>query len=407
MTSNAELRQSLGRARAQTDSLFDLVDPAALYERPIPERHRIVFYLGHLETFDWNLLGSALDLHAFHAGFDQLFSFGIDPDSGDLPTDRPADWPAADEVRDYNARIRNTLDAALARAPGNVPEELLHIAIEHRLMHAETFAYILHHLPFEQKTPPALSLPIAPSGPPPQVRMVEIPAGPATLGREHGQGFGWDNEFERHQVDVPSFAIAEHKITNGDYLEFVQAGASAPHFWTCRAIRGDAEWCYRGMFEDIPLPLDWPVYVSHEQAQAYARWKGQALPTEAQFHRAAYPVGRTSRSARVLPDPLARANVDFRSWDPEPVTASPLNRFGVSQLVGNGWEWTATRFEPFAGFQPSPFYPGYSANFFDGRHYVLKGGSPRTARCLLRPSFRNWFRPAYPYVYATFRLLEN
>jgi formylglycine-generating enzyme required for sulfatase activity len=99
--------------------------------------------------------------------------------------------------------------------------------------------------------------------------------------------------------------------------------------------------------------------------------------------------------------------VDFRSWDPEPVTASPLNRFGVSQLVGNGWEWTATRFEPFAGFQPSPFYPGYSANFFDGRHYVLKGGSPRTARCLLRPSFRNWFRPAYPYVYATFRLLEN
>jgi formylglycine-generating enzyme required for sulfatase activity len=99
--------------------------------------------------------------------------------------------------------------------------------------------------------------------------------------------------------------------------------------------------------------------------------------------------------------------VDFRSWDPEPVTASPPNRFGVSQLVGNGWEWTATRFEPFAGFRPFSFYPGYSANFFDGQHYVLKGGSPRTARCLLRPSFRNWFRPAYPYIYATFRLVEN
>jgi formylglycine-generating enzyme required for sulfatase activity len=76
-------------------------------------------------------------------------------------------------------------------------------------------------------------------------------------------------------------------------------------------------------------------------------------------------------------------------------------------MAGNGWEWTLTRFAPFAGFQPFSFYPGYSANFFDGQHYVLKGGSPRTARCLMRESFRNWFRPAYPYIYATFRLVEN
>jgi len=387
MAPTTELSQSLSRARAQTDSLFDLVDPAALYERPIPERHRIIFYLGHLEAFDWNLLGRALDMPAFHAGFDRLFSFGIDPESGDLPTDRPADWPAADEVRDYNMHVRGALDADLA----NAPEELMHVAIEHRLMHAETFAYMLHHLPFEQKAPPAFSA--APSGPAPPTRMVEIPGGQATLGRKRGEGFGWDNEFDEHHVDVAAFAIAEHKVTNGEYLELVQAGAAAPHFWICR----EGEWCYHGMFEDIPLPLDWPVYVSHEQAQAYARWKGQALPTEAQYHRAAYDG----------PNDFAHANVDFRSWDPEPVTASPPNRFGVSQMVGNGWEWTDTRFEPFAGFQPFSYYPGYSANFFDGQHYVLKGGSPRTARCLLRPSFRNWFRPAYPYIYATFRVAEN
>jgi formylglycine-generating enzyme required for sulfatase activity len=396
MPPNAELRQALSQARAQTDSLFDLVDPAALYERPIPERHRIIFYLGHLEAFDWNLLGPALDMPAFHPGFDRLFSFGIDPDSTALPTDQPADWPAAHEVRDYNARVRGQLDATLARAPGNVPEELLHVALEHRLMHAETFAYILHHLPFEQKAPPTYSN--APTGPAPQTRMVEIPAGPATLGRQRGDGFGWDNEFEQHQVQVPACAIAEHKVTNGEYLEFVQAGAAAPHFWTCRAVRGDAEWCYRGMFQDIPLPLDWPVYVTLEQAQAYAKWKGKSLPSEAQFHRAAYDNGESG---------FARENVDFRRWDPEPVTASPPNALGVSQLVGNGWEWTATPFAPFAGFQAAPFYPGYSANFFDGRHYVLKGGSPRTAARLLRRSFRNWFRPGYPYIYATFRLVEN
>src|SRR5579863_9008333 len=111
MAYNAELRQALTQARTQTDSLFEVVDPAALYERPIPERHRVLFYLGHLEAFDWNLLGRALELPPFHASFDQLFSFGIDPDSSDLPTDQPADWPAVSEVRNYNARVRETLDA--------------------------------------------------------------------------------------------------------------------------------------------------------------------------------------------------------------------------------------------------------------------------------------------------------
>jgi len=194
-------------------------------------------------------------------------------------------------------------------------------------------------------------------------------------------------------VEQPAFAIGQHKVTNGEYREFLKAGATAPHFWVCH----EGEWYYRGMFEDMPLPLDWPVYVSFEQARAYARWKGKALPTEPQFHRAAYDSASD----------FAGENVDFRSWDPEPVTASKPNAFGVSQMVGNGWEWTATRFAPFDGFRPFPFYPGYSANFFDGQHYVLKGGSPRTARCLLRQSFRNWFRPGYPYIYATFRLVEN
>jgi len=81
--------------------------------------------------------------------------------------------------------------------------------------------------------------------------------------------------------------------------------------------------------------------------------------------------------------------------------------FGIAQLVGNGWEWTSTPFEPFPGFQPFPFYPGYSARFFDGQHYVLKGASPRTPAALLRRSFRNWFRPNYPYVYAGFRCVEK
>ena len=79
----------------------------------------------------------------------------------------------------------------------------------------------------------------------------------------------------------------------------------------------------------------------------------------------------------------------------------------VDDLVGNGWEWTRTEFAPFPGFEPFPFYSGYSADFFDGRHFVMKGASPRTAESLLRPSFRNWFQPFYPNIYATFRCVEN
>src|SRR5262252_319632 len=111
-----ELLSHLRNARMLTDDLFRLVQPDALYDRPIAERHRIVFYLGHLEAFDWNLLGgNVYGLDSFHPGFDRLFAFGIDPVDGGLPTDQASDWPRQGEVREYNARARERLDAQLER----------------------------------------------------------------------------------------------------------------------------------------------------------------------------------------------------------------------------------------------------------------------------------------------------
>jgi formylglycine-generating enzyme required for sulfatase activity len=102
-------------------------------------------------------------------------------------------------------------------------------------------------------------------------------------------------------------------------------------------------------------------------------------------------------------------NFDFAGWDPTPVNSFPGgdSAFGVADLLGNGWEWTSTPFAPFAGFEPFPFYRGYSADFFDGKHFVMKGGSARTAACMLRSSFRNWFQPHYQYVYAGFRCVSR
>ncbi len=432
------LQDRLLAARQQSDQIFEVVRPEFLYERPIAQRHRIVFYIGHLEVFDWNVFKDRLLGHeSLNSEFEQLFSAGIDPVDGGLPGDQTADWPAMEQVRRYVGDARARIDKALAHlrwfdAVGsgddeNSPFTLLNAVIEHRLMHSETLAYMLHQLPYEQKVPRPVGL--ARASDPWESRMVEVPAGFATLGIPRGKGlFGWDNEFEERQTEVPAFAIENEKVSSRRYLEFMNAGGyENPEFWeasdwqwrTANNIqcpvfwtRAGGEWRYRTMFSEIPLPMEWPVYVSHAEARAYACWAGKSLPTEAQWHRAAY--GTREGGENPYPwgthHPLSRrGNFDFRSWDPAPVGSFPENQsaFGVSGLLGNGWEWTSTPFGPLPGFRPFAWYPGYSANFFDERHYVIKGGSARTAASMLRRSFRNWFQPHYQFAYAGFRCVSN
>jgi ergothioneine biosynthesis protein EgtB len=444
---SSKLLERMKEARERTDAIFQLLPPNSFYERPIAERHRLIFYLGHVEAFDWNLLSGPLGLTSRNPEFDKLFAFGIDPVGGGLPTDVPSDWPQIAHSEKYNRTVREQIDTAL-RDPERVHAggealsngELLQVAIEHRLMHAETLAYLLHGLSPEKLIAPASAS--AGNGSAnaeaPAQRMAPIPEGIATLGqpRVEGGAFGWDNEFGEAKEFVPAFAIGAYPVTNGEYLKFVEAGGYTtekfwkgedwtwrsgqklehPHFWrggSSSDARGKgARWGYRSMFGEIDLPLSWPVYVSHAEASAYARWAGKKLPTEAQWHRAAYgtPDGgeRTYPWGEQSPD-ATRGNFHHQRWDAAPVNAHPAGAsvFGVFDLLGNGWEWSSTVFGPLPGFEARAFYPGYSANFFDGQHYVMKGGSARTDVCMLRRSFRNWFQPHYPYVYATFRVVEE
>ena len=403
MTDVLNLRQELTEARSRTDSLFALISSEGMYERPIPERHRLIFYLGHLEAFDWNhVCRWTLDLPPFHATFDQLFEAGIDPAEGSLPTDHPSDWPSVKEVQRYKACAREAVDGVLDKAPVST----IHMAIEHRLMHAETNAYLLHQLDLKFKSVPKDLAQIS-DGNPATAEMVNIPAGTASLGRQPHEGFGWDNEFSLHAVEVPAFSISRYKVTNQQYLEFVREGGEPSPLWK---PQGDV-WVLRTMFQEVPLPLQWPVYVTHRQAQAYAEWKGMRLPTEAEYHRAAY--GTSLGKERAYPWGAASpetgyGNFDFYSWDPTSTTTASVgdSAFGVAQMLGNGWEWTSTLFRPFEGFSPLPTYPGYSARFFDQDHYVVKGAGPHTARRFLRRSFRNWFRQGYPHAHIGFRCVK-
>src|SRR6185312_3687638 len=113
-TTLVALTQRMRAARIETDALFRIVRPEYLYERPIAERHRIAFYIGHLEAFDRNLLGAALGDESTSDELDTLFAFGIDPVDGHLPHDTPADWPALEQILAYRERVRAHIDAALA-----------------------------------------------------------------------------------------------------------------------------------------------------------------------------------------------------------------------------------------------------------------------------------------------------
>lgn len=428
MLDTAPFLAAFDRGRERSRLLFSIPREEAYYTRPIRLRNPIVFYEGHIPAFAINVLFKlALNRPGIDDRLERLFARGIDPESEAAVPNHESLWPTRDQVKSYVAAAEHALRETIAD-PGKPSgpcwehDEALHTVVEHELMHQETLLYMFHCLSPEMKQR------VEQEAPPPSVRVsderIVIPRGVATLGADRNR-FGWDNEFCRVEVDVPRFAIDRSSVTNAAYLEFVDAGGyddsrwwseagwnwrretgiSHPQFW---GRDESGSWTWNGMFETFPLPLDWPVYATLHEAEAYARWRGGRLPTEAEYHRAAYatPEGkdRTFPWGEEPPD-RTRGNFGFRRWDPVPAGSYPAgaSAWGVDDLVGNGWEWTASLFAPFDGFRPMATYGEYSVDFFDGAHYVLKGASPATGERLIRRTFRNWFRPNYPYVYAKFR----
>jgi ergothioneine biosynthesis protein EgtB len=420
------------RNRERSRAIFDLLSPDAYYDQPIALRHPIVFYEGHLPAFSFNtLVKRALGERGIDERLERLFARGIDPSEDSASAHSAFEWPSRETVRAFAAeadeRVLRTLEHASLDRPGDPlldRAQAVFAILEHEAMHQETLLYMWHRLPFELKRVPGGYSPRA-DGRPPSQEWVEVPGGTAILGvdRETVE-FAWDNECPARVETIDPFMLDRHNVTNAAFMEFVEAGGytdarwwtpadfewiqrerlAHPLFWE----RHDGRWQWRGMFASIPLPESWPVYVSHAEASAFARWRGGRLMSEAEFQRAAF--GAPDDAPRAFAwggeAPSAERGVfDFSSWDPEPAGSHPAGRsaWGVDDLVGNGWEWTSTPFAPFPGFQAIPSYPEYSADFFDGDHFVMKGASSATARELLRPTFRNWFRPHYPYVYAAFR----
>ena len=243
-----------------------------------------------------------------------------------------------------------------------------------------------------------------------------------TRSMSSSDGFVYDNERPAHEADVPSFEIDRLPVTNADFLLFVgdggyrrrewwneagwawreAEGIDRPHYWTA-----DGE---SRAFERIaPLDPDKPVmHVSWYEADAYARSLGKRLPTEAEWEKAA-SWDEAAGAQRLHPwgddPPAARlANLDHTGFGPARAGAYPAGAspYGVLGMVGDAWEWTASDFSGYPGFEPFP-YSEYSQIFFGGEYKVLRGGSWATRPSVARASFRNWDYPMRRQIFSGFR----
>jgi len=240
--------------------------------------------------------------------------------------------------------------------------------------------------------------------------MIEIPSGTARLGRVAGEGFGWDNEFDAQVVSVPGFAIASHKVTNGEYLEFIEDGGyenpllwlsegwntvraeewKAPLYWEKR----DGRWWMMTLSGLREVDKAGPVcHVSYYEADAYARWADVRLPTEAEWEVAAQNV------------PVEGNFVESGLYHPAPPNASTTG--SLAQIYGDVWEWTQSSYAPYPNFKPGPGAIGEYNGKFMCNQYVLRGGSCATSLSHIRSTYRNFFPASAQWQFMGIRLARE
>lgn len=338
-----------------------------------------------------------------------------------------------DEARRYIAEVRekalDILEASPLEGSALVDQGFAFgMIIQHEQQHAETML-ATHQL---RRGGPVLTPQPLPGGvlatraglP----REVLVPGGESTMGTSI-EPWALDNERPAHAVVLDPFWIDTTPVTNGDYAEFIEAGGYhdprwwSPAGWEHRAKAGleaplfwqrDANGRLRRRFGAVePVPADEPVqHVCWYEADAYARWAGRRLPTEAEWEKAARFDPATGRSRRYPwgdddPTPV-RANLGGGALRPAPAGSYPegASALGVRQLIGDVWEWTSSDFEPYPGFRAFP-YREYSEVFFGHDYKVLRGGSWAADQAACRGTFRNWDYPIRRQIFAGFRTARS
>ncbi len=420
----------LTAARARSTALTEAVDEADLIVQHSPLMSPLVWDLAHIGSQEelW-LVRDVGGRDPLRPEIDGLYDAFQHSRAGRvrLPLLTPP------QTRAYVAQVRDKALDVLDRSPLRGRRLVdrgfaFGMIVQHEQQHDETML-ATHQLrtgaPVLHAPPPP-----APSGArTPPVREVLVPGGPFTMGTST-EPWALDNERPAHTVDVAAFWLDATPVTNGAYAEFVDAGGyhdprwwsepgwvhrcaaglTAPQYWR---RDGAGAWWRRRFGIDEPVPVTEPVvHVCFHEADAYARWAGRRLPTEAEWEKAARLDPGTGRSRRYPwgdADPTpAHANLGQRHLQPAPVGAYPqgVSPLGVHQLVGDVWEWTSSGWHPYPGFEVFP-YPQYSQVFFGGDYRVLRGGSFGTDPAAVRATFRNWDLPIRRQIFAGFRCARD
>ncbi len=322
--------------------------------------------------------------------------------------------------------LRRSIDRLEAREPDAEAAYFYTLAVLHEDMHGENLTLILQSLGYARPAMLAAAAAApAPVDPAYRPRDVAVPGGRFVLGAAHDEPFVFDNEKWAHPVEVRPFRIASTPVTNAEYRAFVDDGgyrrrecwsrrgwewrrresAEHPLFW---ARDAEGRWCERWFDRVVPLdPWRPVVHVNWFEAEAYCRWAGRRLPTEAEWEMAATLDPATGRKRRFPwgddPPTPERANLDYRAGGTVDVRALPAgdSPVGCRQMIGNVWEWVEDIFQPYPGFVCDP-YREYSLPHF-GQKKVLKGGAWTTRSRLIRSTWRNFYKRHRRNIFAGFR----
>ena len=432
------LASDLEEARGRTLALLEPLSEADLTRQHSPLMSPLVWDLAHVGNYEDLWLVRATGGEAVAAGIDHLYDAFRNPRAQrpSLPLLDPAG------ARSYLAAVRGSaLDRMEALDLGPAHRLLdrgfvYKMVLQHEHQHDETMLATLQLMDGPGYRPDDLAPRVRPRGPGAPApepgsswEEVAIDGGPFVMGTDTDD-WAYDNERPAHVVELAPFLLDRLPTTNRRWLEFVDAGGYAePRWWSergwdwrrraglehpgCWERHGPGSWSRDRFGHHEELPLDEAVqHVCWYEADAYARWRGQRLPTEAEWERAASWHAPSSTKRRYpwgdAPPDAARANLGQRRFAPSEVGSHPsgASPWGIEHMVGDVWEWTSSDFGPHPGFEAFP-YREYSEVFWGPEHKVLRGGSWATHPTAVRTTFRNWDLPVRRQIFAGVRCARD
>ncbi len=401
-----------------------LVGEETFYLNPDPLRNPLIFYLGHSAVFYINkLINVGLLSQHLNPGYEILFEIGVDPEMPEELNQAIAHItrPQLPEVWQYREKAYQIILDLIQKTPiivpirQNYPLWALMMGIEHQRIHIETSSMLIRQLPVERVKRPEGWKYAPESAQMLENEMIEVAGGVVKMGKPaDSPTYGWDIEYGDRQVEVAPFVVSKYLITNSEFLAFVKAGGyenqdywhqESWHWKTDNNIKHPKFWIhengfykYRAMFDEMELPLDWPVEVNHYEAMAYCCWQGEntRLMSEAEYNLATYGNDRAREADSY------NLNLKFGSPSPVGLLETAKSESGLYDLRGNVWEWLRDNLNPMTGYKTHQLYQDYSAPFFDSKHNMMLGGCWITNGTEALRYYRNWFRPSF-YQHAGFR----